>query len=88
MYNIILWIKLQKSAFYKYIFSALFNDTSLTYPEMNTDFYRILPILLMYKHTTLSEYSDEISHRIMRKYFPSGKIEDQAHLNAVDVYIS
>lgn len=69
------------------MFSALFNDTSLMYPEMNTDFIRVLPNLLSYKHATLPEHLDEVGDRIMKKYFPSGVIGDHMHSNAVDVIL-
>jgi len=69
----------------EFIFSALFNETSLQYPELSTDINRLLPILLMYKHVSMPKHFDEISNRIMEMYFPSGKIESNSHLDTVKV---
>ncbi|XP_060847593.1 juvenile hormone esterase-like isoform X1 [Rhopalosiphum padi] len=63
--------------------ASLFNETSLQYPELSTDSNRLLPILLMYKHMSLPKHMDEINNRIIEKYFPSGKIESDSHLDAV-----
>lgn len=63
--------------------SNLFNETSLQYPELSTDFNRLLPILLMYKHVSMPKHLDEISNRIIERYFPSGKIENDSHLDTV-----
>lgn len=68
-----------------YLFSALFNETNLKHPELNSDFNRLLGSLITYKHVALPEHWDDIANRIMKKYFPSGRIEDNSHSNAVDV---
>ncbi|XP_025194178.1 venom carboxylesterase-6-like [Melanaphis sacchari] len=66
------------------IFAAsLFNETSLRFPELHTDVNRLLPVLLMYKHVSMPEHLDEITNRIMKMYFPSGKIENDSHLDTV-----
>jgi len=67
------------------IISALYNDTSLQYPEVNTDFTRLFPNILMFKHLSLPEHWNEISDRLLKKYFPYGKMDDHTHSNAVDV---
>lgn len=54
---------------------------------MHTDFNRLISILLMYKHVSLPEHIDEIGDQIMKKYFPSGRLDDHSHLNAVDVRV-
>ncbi|VVC41625.1 Carboxylesterase type B, conserved site,Carboxylesterase, type B,Carboxylesterase type B [Cinara cedri] len=61
----------------------LYNETSLLFPELQTDFNRLLGSLLTYKHLSLPEHWDEIGDRIMTKYFPSGKIDD--HLSTVNM---
>lgn len=68
-------------------FSALFNETSLLYPELTTDFSRIMANLLVYKHAALPEDWDDIGKRVLNQYYPSGRIDDNTHLTAVDVYI-
>lgn len=70
---------------YDLFVSALYNETSVIFPEMHTDFNRLSSILMMYKHVALPEHFDEIGDRILKKYFPSGRLEDNSHLNAVDV---
>lgn len=65
--------------------SALFNSTSLKYPDFNTDFNRLVANMLMYKSSSLAEHWDEIGDRIMKMYFPSGRINDHSHSNVVDV---
>lgn len=67
------------------MYSGIFNDTSLKYPELATDFTRIMPNIIGYKHVSLPEDWDEIGNRIMKKYYPSGKIDDNTHSTAVDV---
>jgi len=63
---------------------ALYNDTSLRYPEFYTDFNRLLSIILSYQHFTLD--LSEIGEKVLGKYFPSGKIGDHSHLKTVEVF--
>lgn len=65
------------------IVSSLYNDTSIQYPELYTDFNRLLSIILSHQHFTLD--LDEISENVLKKYFPSGKIEDHSHLKTVEM---
>lgn len=67
------------------MFSELFNETSLRYPEIHTDPGHLLSYLVMYQHLALPEYLDDIKNRVMKKYFPTGKMEDDSHSNAVKV---
>lgn len=66
-------------------FSALFNDTSVQYPEIHTDFNKILSILLAYDHHNSVNDVNKIGNEVFRKYFPSGKIEDHSHSKFVEV---
>lgn len=65
----------------------MFNETSLKFPEFNSDFNFILGSLLTYKHLALPQHWDEIATQVMKKYFPSGIIDDHSHSDVVDVYI-
>lgn len=62
---------------------VLYNDTSLRFPEFYTDFSRLNSMVLSYQHFTLD--LDVIRKSILKKYYPSGKIEDHSHLNTVEV---
>jgi len=42
--------------------------------------------MLFYKSNSLSKHWDKIGDQIKKMYFPSGKIDDHPHSNAVDVY--
>lgn len=72
----------QPKKYYVFIL-ALYNDTSIRYPEFNTDFNRLLSIVLSHQHFTLD--LDEIGENVIKKYFPSGKIEDHSHLKTLEV---
>jgi len=75
---------LQSDLKYLYVFIlALYNDTSLRYPEFYTDFNRLLSIILSHQHFTLD--LGEIGEKVLQKYFPSGKIGDHSHLKTVEV---
>jgi len=79
-------IKFDKYTLYLYVIyvlSALYNETSLKYPEFNTDFSRLSANLLMYTHTSLPEHWDEIAEQTKKMYFPSGCMN--SHSNALDV---
>ncbi|XP_050428135.1 esterase E4-like [Adelges cooleyi] len=65
--------------------AGLFNDTSFMYPELNSEFNRLISVLLMYNHFTLPKHLAEIGEKLLKKYFPLGRIDDQSHLNAVDM---
>lgn len=70
-YNLSFVLKLKK-----YIIAVLHNDTFLQYPEVNTDFTRLFPNNLMFKHLSLSEIWNETGSRILKKYFLSRKVDD------------
>lgn len=67
------------------IVSALYNDTSLIYPEVQSDFNRIMASILVYDSSALPEHRDEIGKKLMEMYFPSGRMDDHTHKNAVEV---
>lgn len=61
----------------------LYDDTSLRYPEFRTDFNRLISIVLSYQH--YASDVDEIGARVLREYYPSGKIDDDSHSQTVQV---
>ncbi|KAL5242174.1 hypothetical protein ACI65C_009584 [Semiaphis heraclei] len=65
------------------IVSSLYNDTSLLYPEVYTDFNRLLSLILSHQHFT--NELDEIGEKVLKKYFPSGKIGDHSHLKTAEM---
>lgn len=57
----------------------------MKYPEINTDNGRYLSYLVIYHHLALPKYFKDIKDKIMKKYFPTGKIEDNSHSEVVNV---
>jgi len=68
------------------IVASLYNNTSLIYPEFQTDFNRLMAIIVNYNYYTKPEYIDEIGEKVLKKYFPSGGIDDHTHINAVNMF--
>lgn len=68
-----------------FIHAALYNNTSLINTEFQTYFNRLLSIMLFYNHYTKLEDLDNIGDRVLKEYFPSGKLDDNTHSNAVNV---
>lgn len=66
--------------------ASLYNNTSLIHPEFETDFNRLISIMLSYNYYTKPEYIDEIGEKVFKKYFPSGSIDDHTHINAVNMF--
>jgi hypothetical protein len=46
---------------------------------------RLLSYMLMYQHLALPDYIKDIRDKVMKKYFPTGKIEDNSHSEVVNV---
>ncbi|XP_050531754.1 venom carboxylesterase-6-like isoform X2 [Daktulosphaira vitifoliae] len=67
------------------IVAPMYNDSSLLYPEFKTDFIKLVSIVLMYKDTALPEDTVTIGEKLLKKYFSSGRVEDQSHLEAVKI---
>ncbi|XP_060878022.1 juvenile hormone esterase-like isoform X1 [Metopolophium dirhodum] len=65
--------------------ASLYNSTSLMYTEFQTYFNRILSIMLFYYQYTRPEDLDEIGERVLKEYFPSGRLDDNTHSNAVNM---
>lgn len=51
-------------------------------------FNRLLSVMMIYDQYTMSKDIDEIGQRILKEYFPSGALDDDTHLNAVNVCIT
>ncbi|XP_025194181.1 esterase E4-like isoform X1 [Melanaphis sacchari] len=66
--------------------ASLYNNTSLIYPEFQTDFNRLISIITFYNYYVKTEYIDEIGEKVFGKYFPSGSIDDHTHSNAVNMF--
>ncbi|XP_050430240.1 juvenile hormone esterase-like [Adelges cooleyi] len=65
--------------------SSWYNSTSLMYPELQTDFNRLMPSILAYKHFAKPEHLDKISETVLKHYMPAGRLDDHSYLNAVDM---
>lgn len=63
----------------------MYNNTSLIQPEVRTDFNRLISIMTSYNYYTEPENIDKIGEKVLKKYFPSGGIDDHSHINAVKV---
>lgn len=63
--------------------SALYNETSLLFPEFYTNFSRLISVIMSYQYYTLD--LDKIGEKIFLKYYSSGKIEDYSHIQTVEV---
>jgi len=70
---------------YNCVSAAMYNNTSLIHPELHTDFNRLISIMMNYNYYTEPENIDEIGEKALKKYFPSGGIDDHTHINAVKV---
>lgn len=57
-------------------------------PEFQTDFNRLLSILLFYNQYSEPEDIDEIGKRALNEYFPRGVMDDNTHSNAVNVIMT
>ncbi|XP_060878026.1 esterase FE4-like [Metopolophium dirhodum] len=66
--------------------AAMYNNTSLIHPELRTDFNRLISIMMNYNYYTEPENIDEIGEKVVKKYFPSGGIDDHSHINAVKMF--
>ncbi|VVC41623.1 Hypothetical protein CINCED_3A016801 [Cinara cedri] len=62
---------------------ALYNDTSLLYPEFRTNFNHLMSIIMAYRNFTLN--LNEIGRRIFEKYYPSGRMEDDSHFQTLQM---
>ncbi|XP_050428100.1 juvenile hormone esterase-like [Adelges cooleyi] len=64
----------------------MFNSTSLVEQELNTDYSRLMSIVMMYNNFALPKHLVEIGERILKKYYPTGSIDDHTHSNAVEMF--
>lgn len=55
------------------------------YNEFSTYFNRIFSIITFYNHYSKPDKIDEIGEKVLKRYFPSGRIEDNSHMEAVKV---
>lgn len=44
-----------------------------------------MSLILQFNYYTKPEYINEIGTQLLEKYFPSGEINDDSHINAVKV---
>lgn len=63
----------------------MFNETALTHIEFRTHFSRIFSLLMNFSNTMKPDKIDEIGEKVLKRYFPSGNIEDDSHIEAVQV---
>lgn len=80
---IIIYHNLQQ--FPRFVFVGLYNKTSLTQLEFRTYFNIIFPIMAFYYSYVKPDKINEISEIALKRYFPSGNIEDDSHMEAVQV---
>lgn len=64
---------------------ALYNRTSLVHDEFKAHFNYLFPIMTGYNHYAKLEDIDEIGEKVLKKYFPSGILDHNTHLESVKV---
>lgn len=66
----------------------MYNCTSIVQTDFQTDFNRLLSVIMFYDQYTIPEDIDEIGQRVLKEYFPSGALDNDTHSNAVNVCIT
>ncbi|XP_050443567.1 uncharacterized protein LOC126847405 [Adelges cooleyi] len=66
--------------------TSLYNHTSMLYPELESDFNRLLSTMVFFNGYTTLKGVEEIGKRVKDRYFLSGKLEDNSHSQAVEMF--
>lgn len=64
---------------------VLYNSTSLVHTEFRTYFSRMFSLISCSNHYTKPDEINRIGEEVIKKYFPTGEINDNSHLDAVKV---
>lgn len=67
------------------IFTGLYNESGLIYPEFNDNFNRIVPLMLLYHFTASYKDVNSISVQLKERYFPEGVSVQENPRKAVEV---
>lgn len=57
----------------------------MVYDEFKANFNYLFPIMVGYNHYAKLEDIDEIGEKVLKKYFPSGIMDDNTHRESVKV---
>ncbi|XP_050539459.1 juvenile hormone esterase-like isoform X2 [Daktulosphaira vitifoliae] len=68
------------------IVASLYNKTDLLFPELDQNFTNLIAMMTFYEDYSTLPSIKEIGIKLLKEYFPSGRISGATHLNSVKLF--